>query len=69
MKATTQRGLTTAVKFLIDAPEFERIRAFLTADASAAEPEAPEIIKFVGDEIRNHLVTHSKAVQAVRRGL
>ena len=66
LNPNTQRGLDNAVKMLTSAPEFDRIRLFLIADASASKPEADEIIRFVTDEIRAHLVSHNKAVLAAR---
>jgi hypothetical protein len=39
------------------------------ADASQGSGEAEEIIKMIGDEIRAHLITHGKAVAAIKRGL
>jgi len=69
MKAVTERGLQNAIKLLIQSPEFDRIRLFLVADASQGSGEAEEIIKMIGDEIRAHLITHGKAVAAIKRGL
>ena len=69
MKPTTQRGLDNAIKLLLQSPEFDRIRLFLVADASRGSGEAEEIIKMIGDEIRAHLITHGKAVAAIKRGL
>lgn len=69
MKEMTKRGLTNAILLMVQAPEFERLRAFLTADASAAKSEADEIIKTICDDLRAHLVAHHKGVSAIRRGL
>jgi hypothetical protein len=67
MKDVTVRGLDNAVKILISTPEFDRLRAFLTANASQGDNEQEEIIKFIGDEIRGHLLFHHKAVTAAMR--
>jgi hypothetical protein len=69
MKAVTQRGLENAIKLLIQSPEFDRIRLFLVADASQGSGEGEEIIKMIGDELRNHLISHQKAVAAIKKGL
>lgn len=69
MKPVTARGLDNAIKMVIQSPEFDRLRLFLQADASQGDKEGEEIIKTIGDEIRNHLVTHQKAVAALKRGL
>lgn len=66
LNPNTHRGLDHAVKTLTHVPAFDHIRRFLIADASASKPEADEIIKFVTDEIRAHLVAHHKAVLAAR---
>ena len=67
MKDVTLRGLDNSVKLLITTPEFDRLRAFLTANASQGAGEAEPIIKFIGDEIRAHLLSHHKAVTAALR--
>lgn len=68
MRPDTQRGLGNAIALLLGSPEFDRIRLFLIADGSASDPEASEIIKYVGDEIRAHLVAHHKSVLAAKAG-
>ena len=65
MKPMTVRGLDNSIRLLITTPEFERIRCFLTADASQGSGESEEIVKFAGDKIRAHLLAHGKAVQAI----
>lgn len=65
MKETTARGLQNAIASLLSSPEMDRIRLFLVADVSADKPEAEEIIKFVGDQIRAHLLEHGKQVRAI----
>ena len=69
MKPTTIRGLDNAIKLLIQSPEFDRIRLFLVADGSSGSGESDEIVKMVGDEIRQHLIAHKNAVAAIKRGL
>ena len=65
MKEATRRGLDTAVKYALSAPEFDRIRLFLVAEASADKPESDEVILFVCDAVRDHLLAHNRAVRAV----
>lgn len=67
MRDVTARGLDNAVKLLLGSPEFDRIRLFLIADASQGKGEGDEIIKYVGDEIRAHLLDHRKAVAAINQ--
>ena len=69
MNPNTVRGLENAVSLLFSAPEFDRVRLFLISDASSGKGESEEIIKYVCDEVRSHLVTHHKAVLAVKRGI
>ena len=69
MKPTTIRGLQNAISLLLQSPEFDRIRLFLQADASEGRNESEEIVKMVGDEIRQHLIAHGKAVAGLKRGL
>lgn len=69
MNPNTQRGLTNAMDFLFQSPEFDRLRLFLVADGNAAKPEGDEIIRHICDEVRAHLLTHQKAVLAAKRGL
>jgi hypothetical protein len=66
MNEVTRRGLDTSIKLFLTAPEFDRIRLFLIADASQGKGESEEIIKFVGDEIRAHLLQHVKSVAAAQ---
>jgi hypothetical protein len=67
MKPNTQRGLDNAMSLLFSAAEFDTIRRFLLAEASAAKPETEEVIKYVCDEVRQHLITHAAAVASVKR--
>lgn len=69
MNANTQRGLQNAMAMLFQSPEFDRIRLFLVADASASKPESEDIIRYVTDEVREHLAVHNRAVLAAKRGL
>lgn len=69
MKDTTKRGLNNSIHLLLQAPEFDRLRAFLMADVSAEKPEAEEIIKTICDQVRAHLIAHHKAVSGIKRGL
>lgn len=65
MKEITARGLANAMSSLLSTPEFDQVRRFLVADASAEKSEADEIIKTVNDHIRAHLIEHGKSVRAV----
>jgi len=67
MRPDTQRGLVNAIALLLGSPEFDRIRLFLIADASQGRGESDEIIKYIGDEVRAHLLEHRKAVAAASR--
>ena len=69
MKEATARGLKNAVSLLLQSGEFDRVRMFLVAEASSQKSEADEIIRTVCDDIRTHLLQHSKAVSALKRGL
>lgn len=72
MKDVTIRGLQNAIKLLLSAPEFDRLRLFLIADGANEKPESEEIIKMICDEIRAHLVEHARAARvaaAMRRGI
>lgn len=68
MNTNTIRGLDNAIKNLFSTSEFDRLRLFLIADASAEKSEAEEIIKTIGDAIRAHLIEHGKAVRAIAAG-
>jgi len=65
MKEVTIRGLENAMSALLSSPEMDRLRLFLVADSSAEKPEADEIIKHIGDQIRGHLLAHSKAMRTI----
>jgi hypothetical protein len=65
MKETTKRGLDNAMSALLSSPEFDRVRLFLVADASADKSEADEIVKAIGDQIRAHLLDHGRQVRAI----
>lgn len=69
MKPNTLRGLNNAISLLYSTGEFDTLRRFLLAEASADRPETEEIVKYICDEIRQHLVTHAAAVAATKRGL
>lgn len=69
MNEVTRRGLNNAILILFQSAEFDRLRQFLQADASGGGKEAEEIIKTIGDEVRTHLVTHGKALAAIKRGI
>lgn len=65
MKEITQRGLMNAVHYLLTSSEMDRVRAFLTADASAEKSESDEIILYVANAVRDHLLTHGRSVRAI----
>lgn len=69
MNDVTKRGLNNALLLLFQSAEFDRLRQFLQADASGGGKEAEEIIKVIGDQVRDHLVTHGKALAAIKRGI
>lgn len=65
MREVTQRGLDNAVHYLLTSSEMDRVRLFLVADASADKSEADEIILSVVNAVRDHLLSHGKAVRAI----
>jgi len=65
MREVTQRGLSNAVHYLLTSSEMDRVRAFLTADASAEKSESDEIILYVANAVRDHLLGHCKASRAI----
>ena len=67
MRDVTARGLDNAVKLFLGSPEFDRIRLFIISDVSQGKGEGDEIIKYVGDEVRAHLLDHRKAVIAAQQ--
>lgn len=67
MKAITQRGLTNSLSLLFSSAEFNDIRRFLLSEVSAAKPETEEVIRYVCDEVRQHLVEHAAALSTVKR--
>lgn len=69
MKDTSIRGLHNALSLLYSAPEFDRIRLFYVSEMAEPKPDPEALTKIILDEIRTHLVTHSTAVAAMKRGL
>lgn len=67
MKPNTQRGIDNAISLLYSTGEFDTLRRFLLSEVSAEKPETDEIIRYVCDEIRQHLVTHATAIAAIKR--
>lgn len=67
MKDITKRGLTNSLNLLFSSAEFNDIRRFLLAEASASKPETEEVIRHVCDEVRQHLVEHAAALSTVKR--
>lgn len=65
MKEATKRGLENATKLMFESPEFDRVRLFLVAEAGADKPESDEIILYVCNAVRDHLLQHNKAVRVI----
>ena len=65
MRAATLRGLETAVSYALNTPEFDRIRLHLVAEASSDKPESEEVILYVCNAVRDHLLAHDRAVKAI----
>jgi len=65
MKEITQQGLRNAVHYLLTSSEMDRVRLFLVGDASADKSESDEIILYVVNTVRDHLLSHGKQVRAI----
>lgn len=65
MRAATLRGLENAVKLVFGSAEFDRIRLHLVAEAGSDKPESEEVILYVCNAVRDHLLAHDKAVKAI----
>ena len=65
MKEATQRGLDNSIKLMFESPEFDRIRLFFVAAVDDPTTSDEELVKYITDATRSHLVTHGKAVRAI----
>lgn len=65
MKEASQRGLDNSISLLFQSPEFDRIRLFFVAAVDDPTTSDEELVKYVTDAIRTHLVTHGKAVRSI----
>lgn len=69
MREANRRGLDNAMKLLYQEPAFDRVRLFFVAEGGEDKPDFEGLTKAILDDIRNHLITHAKAVAAMKRGI